>query len=138
MTDDQSHRVLLATIRDMGNCPCPRCFVKKGDIWKMGMVVDMKSRIKDIQVDDEHRRRKVSKARQYIYRSDSRITVGSAGIERMLKPKSWVPTQVIASANLHLPSFLILYPFVERILGKDPPCRSLLQLPPHACPRPSP
>lgn len=65
----------------------------------MGMVQDMKSRQTRVRVDDEQRQRKVNRARSFIYYSRSRVTVNSAGIERMLKPKSWVPTKVSAFAS---------------------------------------
>jgi hypothetical protein len=38
-------RVLIATIRDKGLCPCPRCFVLKSEIDKLGQKLDARYRI---------------------------------------------------------------------------------------------
>ncbi|KZP21447.1 hypothetical protein FIBSPDRAFT_714836, partial [Athelia psychrophila] len=33
---DYKEKILLATIRDLGICPCPRCLVKLEDVDKLG------------------------------------------------------------------------------------------------------
>jgi hypothetical protein len=38
-------RVLLATIRDKGYCPCPRCLIPKKSFDKMGLIHDLRARI---------------------------------------------------------------------------------------------
>ena len=85
--------MLLATIRDMGACPCPRCFVAKEDIWKMGMKLDMRQREQHLRVDDEARRRIVGLAHTLVYDPIKNYNPTSAGIERLLQPRSWVPTE---------------------------------------------
>jgi hypothetical protein len=39
------NRVLLATVRNKGNCPCPRCLVRKEDIFKLGQVRDIQNHL---------------------------------------------------------------------------------------------
>ena len=39
-------RVLAASIRNLGNCPCPRCHIKLSDIHKLGMKNDRAQRAK--------------------------------------------------------------------------------------------
>lgn len=84
----------MATIRDMGACPCPRCFVEKEDIQKMGTKSDMKFRQLRTREDTYPRRFDVNRARELIYNALKPFGVTSAAVERLLKPKSWVPTEV--------------------------------------------
>ncbi|KAI6096854.1 hypothetical protein F5141DRAFT_1190943 [Pisolithus sp. B1] len=49
---DYPKKVLIARIKFLGTCPCPRCLTKKTNLHKMGMVHDMRCRIKKIQVND--------------------------------------------------------------------------------------
>jgi hypothetical protein len=44
------------------------------------------------RIDDEHRKFKVSRARELIYRDN--YAIDSAGVEGLLKPLSLVPTKV--------------------------------------------
>ncbi|KAJ3985139.1 hypothetical protein F5890DRAFT_1573070 [Lentinula detonsa] len=83
---DYPEKVLLATIRDLGSCPCPRCLIPKSLLDQMGSKHDMKRRekIRIFLVD------KVMRTRQWIYNEGSKIR-GSA-VERLLKETSSVPT----------------------------------------------
>lgn len=42
------YRVLIATIKDMGLCPCPRCLTPKSSFSFLGLARDMKSRIANL------------------------------------------------------------------------------------------
>lgn len=86
-------RVLLATIRNLGDCPCPRCYVRKHEIHKLGTVQDIDLRKTKARVDDEARRGRVTLARDFIY-GDHRSTVNSNAVENVLKERSEVPTLV--------------------------------------------
>jgi hypothetical protein len=57
----------------------------------MGMPQDRRQR-EILARDDDRRRIIVGTARELIY--DKNFAVGSAAVERMLKPHSWVPTSV--------------------------------------------
>lgn len=82
-------RALLATVRQNGDHPCPRCFVEKLEIHKLGQVRDMeghfswmRSYIGDI----------IKRARTFIY--ELGLNVAGAAVERLLSAQSWVPTVV--------------------------------------------
>jgi hypothetical protein len=44
-------RVLLSSIKFLGQRPCPRCLVQKTDIHMMGMALDMKHRVTQERTD---------------------------------------------------------------------------------------
>ncbi|EFI27238.1 hypothetical protein CC1G_15066 [Coprinopsis cinerea okayama7 len=50
---DYPEKVLLATIRQLGSFPCPRCLIKKEDIGAMGTHIDRQCRA-HVRIDDEH------------------------------------------------------------------------------------
>ncbi|KAF9053252.1 hypothetical protein BJ165DRAFT_1339511 [Panaeolus papilionaceus] len=77
---------LLATIRDKGTCPCPRCLVKMKDLDQLGTQADM-VRCQEQRV---YHAAKVVKARNLIYKKAKPIT--SANVEALLKEYSAVPT----------------------------------------------
>ena len=93
-------RVLLATIRDKGICPCPRCLIPKEKLNQTGLRRDSKFRAK-------HPRRfligYVQRARQWIYEKAKSIT--STAVEGLLKSTSSVPTMVRVAARSDLKYF---------------------------------
>ncbi|KZP21441.1 hypothetical protein FIBSPDRAFT_740689 [Athelia psychrophila] len=84
---DYKEKILLATIRDLGICPCPRCLVKLEDVDKLGYVSDMKNRISSLRT---YSLDLVEKARDFIYKLG--LPVCSAAVDRLLKGSSWTPT----------------------------------------------
>ncbi|KAL1712617.1 hypothetical protein EV715DRAFT_267796 [Schizophyllum commune] len=81
--------VLLATIRDGGLCPCPRCLVEKSKLDRLGLRRDMTTRLaKARRVFTDY----VIWARNAIYRFAHPI--GGKVMEMILKPYSAVPTVV--------------------------------------------
>ena len=84
-----SCRVLLATIRDKGLYPCPRCLIPKVKIDLMGQIRDLAQRISNprkILYDV------VQTARSFIYRLA--IPINGSAVAQLLKPTSSVPTVV--------------------------------------------
>jgi hypothetical protein len=81
--------VLLAAIRSKGICPCPRCLVPKVSIDQVGYLRDAQRRISNARtyVGDL-----VIRAREFIYKLGYGVT--SAAVERLLHPRSLVPTLV--------------------------------------------
>ena len=82
-------RVLLATIRDKGHCPCPRCLVPKLIFHRTGFVRNFVARLSRART---YFVEKVTAARQAVYvlgRPLKGITV-----ETILKSESLVPTLV--------------------------------------------
>ncbi|EGO24774.1 hypothetical protein SERLADRAFT_370017 [Serpula lacrymans var. lacrymans S7.9] len=84
---DYPEKDLIATIRDMGNCPCPRCLVPKSEIDKIGQVRDLQSRVAKTRSYAMH---KIKLAREVIYCIGHSIT--SSTVDDILKNESWVPT----------------------------------------------
>ncbi|KAI0247484.1 hypothetical protein BJV78DRAFT_1276905 [Lactifluus subvellereus] len=85
---DYPEKILLATIRDQGLCPCPRCLVSKSKTDKVGLVADMKTRVERARKYLTHA---VNEAREAIYTLG--IPIGGVTVERLLKPTSSVPTK---------------------------------------------
>ncbi|KAF7432593.1 hypothetical protein PC9H_004535 [Pleurotus ostreatus] len=95
---DYPEKVLLLLIRDMGNCPCPRCLVKKSAIRALGTPADISQRHNGKRVDSKILHAKVSKARKLIYKQG--YTVNSKLVDDLLKSESLVPTENAFSVRL--------------------------------------
>jgi hypothetical protein len=85
-------RVLLATIRDKGTYPCPRCLVRMDLIHRMGMRSDMRMRTDTLRHDNVNRQKLIKRARSIIYNDNK--AVSNFEVEELLQPKSFVPTEV--------------------------------------------
>lgn len=83
------HRVLLATIRDQGICPCPRCLVHKTKLDRLGLLSDSKIRTDNARKYDMET---VKKAQKAIYTLG--VPIGGAHVQQLLKATSAVPTLV--------------------------------------------
>jgi hypothetical protein len=94
-------RILLASIRNLGSCPCPRCLIPLSRAHNVGMVTDMAQRTRLARIDDNHRKIRVTTARRLIY--DKQHRVNSAAVENLLKEESLVPTSVCAYDLLTYP-----------------------------------
>ena len=82
-------RVLLATIRDQGLCPCPRCLVPKQKLDQLGSFADTRIRVcKACKYDGES----ICEARRLIY--EHGLAINSAAVQRKLMATSSVPTLV--------------------------------------------
>ncbi|KAI5821824.1 hypothetical protein K523DRAFT_221291, partial [Schizophyllum commune Tattone D] len=88
---DYPEKVLIATIRDLGTCPCTRCTVPKTRIRDLGTDSDRNMRIDNRRVDDASRREKVYEARDIIYNEG--YAVNSQAVEDLLFDESLVPTE---------------------------------------------
>ncbi|KAL0568578.1 hypothetical protein V5O48_013407 [Marasmius crinis-equi] len=88
---DYPEKVLLASIRNLGHCPCPHCFVEKDQIPELGTVRDCQRRERKPRVDTEERRGVIERVRSWIFGKG--YAVGSAAVEAALQLKSWVPTR---------------------------------------------
>ncbi|THG93149.1 hypothetical protein EW026_g8011 [Hermanssonia centrifuga] len=95
---DYPEKVLLATIRYLATCPCPRCLVRKTDIVAMGTKTDMKRREKNARVDDKERRRVINMTRTWIYEKGLPLT--SKYLDQVLTSRSWVPVRNAFSTKL--------------------------------------
>ncbi|KJA25469.1 hypothetical protein HYPSUDRAFT_94104, partial [Hypholoma sublateritium FD-334 SS-4] len=95
---DYPEKILFSTIRNLGNCPCPRCLISKSHAHELGTKRDKKQRINHARVDDLHYRVKISSARDIIY--TSKRSVSSKAVEDFLKTQSLVPTENAFSERL--------------------------------------
>lgn len=86
-----SSRILIATIRNLGNCPCPRCLIQKKYISGLGTTADDQRR-QHLRTDDAIRVGRVDSARRILFKYQGAPT--SQRIEGILKPRSEVPIRV--------------------------------------------
>lgn len=91
-SDSILSRILLASIKFLGQCPCPRCLVKKVDIPKMGTKPDLRRRDRSQRIDDNSRRHNVAKARSLIFEKGA--PVSGTWVNGLLNDESLVPTRV--------------------------------------------
>jgi len=91
-----SYRILLASIRNLGTCPCPRCLIPLSRVHNLGMPRDMAQRFTMARIDNNTRQGKVTAARRLVY--EKGYIVSSAAIEGLLKDESLVPTAVCSSS----------------------------------------
>ena len=85
-------RTLIATIKDFGACPCPRCRVSINEIQAIGREDDRKRREETRRRDDIERRKKVDEARKSLY--DEGYAINGDHVDGLLKSESLVPTKV--------------------------------------------
>ncbi|KAF7328374.1 GLOBIN domain-containing protein [Mycena venus] len=86
---DYPEKVLLATIKYFGGCPCPRCLIEKDQIPAMGTKADFRRR-QNIRQDTPWYRRTINLARKWIF--EKGFLVAGAAVNRLLKPTSLVLT----------------------------------------------
>lgn len=86
---DQCFRVLIATIKDMGSCPCPRCLLPKASFDLLGLLRDTRNRLASLRT---YCLESVAKARTFIYSLGN--TVNGSKVQVILGDGSWVPTVV--------------------------------------------
>lgn len=89
-------RVLIASIRDKGQCPCPRCTASLSDVEQLGTVQDMERRTQLARVDDDAYRQTIKAARNLILKHHHAID--SKEVEELLKAHSTTPTDVSAAS----------------------------------------
>ena len=86
-------RILLACIKYLGRCPCPRCLIEKCRIPAMGITADCQRRSHTRQ-DDNWLRVMIATVRGWIF--EKGIGVAGAAVGRVFDLKSLLPTQVRA------------------------------------------
>ncbi|KAG2346000.1 hypothetical protein BDR05DRAFT_974834 [Suillus weaverae] len=80
---------LVATIRQLGGCPCLRCLIPMGRLQSLGMICD-RQQCATVVRSDASRSQLVVTARDIIYKKN--YGVNSVAVESLLKPHSWVPS----------------------------------------------
>ncbi|KJA15771.1 hypothetical protein HYPSUDRAFT_148690, partial [Hypholoma sublateritium FD-334 SS-4] len=87
---DYPEKVLLATIRNFGSCPCTRCLIPKEKIPDIGKVYDSRQRQTKKRIDDSNLAAKISQARKKIHENGKGVK--SKAVENILASESLVPT----------------------------------------------
>ncbi|KAI0080905.1 hypothetical protein K474DRAFT_1576474, partial [Panus rudis PR-1116 ss-1] len=95
---DYPEKVLLATIRNLGTCGCPRCTIPKDLFEEMGMVRDDARRTKQARCDDHVYRSKMNRACELV--NNEGYGVKSVAVENILSKDSYVPTKNAFSEKL--------------------------------------
>ncbi|KAJ3510290.1 hypothetical protein NMY22_g16016 [Coprinellus aureogranulatus] len=97
-TSDYPERTTIVSIRNLGDCPCPRCLVSADDIPMLGTPEDVALRESTRRVDDQARRKLVEKAQQLVHKKN--LSVNTPKIEALLKGTSLVPSSNAFSDSL--------------------------------------
>jgi hypothetical protein len=87
-----SIRTLLASIKFLAQCPCPRCLIPKIKIGDLGSKADRRWREKHIREDGHRIWAIIRQVREWLYVKGTNIT--SIFVKRMLAPESLVPSTV--------------------------------------------
>jgi hypothetical protein len=83
---------MIATIRDFGLYPCPRCLVAKDEIFKIGREDDRRTREESRRTDSIERQGRVEEARKNLYQNG--YALSGDHVDGALKNGSLVPTKV--------------------------------------------
>ncbi|KAH9932168.1 hypothetical protein B0H21DRAFT_867145 [Amylocystis lapponica] len=110
---DYPEKILLACIKYLGKCPCPRCKVEKDKISQLGTRLDSRLRSKLARVDTHARRFTIEGARQWIYKGWSFV---SKRIEDSIGVISMVPTRNAFSTRLYKFGYNFYSMFVPDLL----------------------
>jgi hypothetical protein len=86
-------RVLIANIKNMGQCPCPRCSIRLTDIKDLGKAKDIQTRA-DGRKPTPQLFHAVKRARKAIFKG---YKVSGSCVERLMGGGSRIPTNVSAS-----------------------------------------
>ncbi|KZT18728.1 hypothetical protein NEOLEDRAFT_1079423, partial [Neolentinus lepideus HHB14362 ss-1] len=100
---DYPEKVLIATVCDMGQCPCPHCLIHKDHLPDLGSPEDLAVWTEKHQIDNNARHSKVDQARRLVY--EDGYVVNSEHVEELLKLESLVPSQNAFSSALSKFSF---------------------------------
>ncbi|TEB27708.1 hypothetical protein FA13DRAFT_1634250 [Coprinellus micaceus] len=100
---DYPEKVLLASIKNLGSFPCPRCNVTMQNVPSMGKKRDRANRIRTARTDDQACRERVSKARSLIYNNHHPVT--STFVEGNMAEGSLIPMNNAFSDRLSCHGF---------------------------------
>ena len=83
---------MVASIKNIGKCPCTRCSIPLEEVSRLGMKGDRRNRERLVRIDDSDRRTRVEIARNAIYNANLSITHDE--VANQLDDLSLVPTNV--------------------------------------------
>jgi len=104
-------RILLTSIKFLGQRPCPHCLVKKTDIYMMGMVLDVRRRVVQECTDSLQRWQRVEEAQKLIFELGA--LVDGSRVKAILNEESYVPICVSAAtvSNKTVAMFALIWLF---------------------------
>lgn len=108
--------MLIASIRNLGGCPCPRCLIPKDRFQEFATENDISQRTLLSRHDTVERRSKITSARRIIY--EGQYNVDTPQVEALLKPESLVPTIVrvtLLQNNVDRADVVVENAFSERL-----------------------
>ncbi|KZV87861.1 hypothetical protein EXIGLDRAFT_571190, partial [Exidia glandulosa HHB12029] len=83
---DYPEKCIIATVKDLGRCPCPRCLITKDEIPKVGQQLDIRRRTTKARTDSARRQQRVDMARKVI--EEHGIAVDSKTLDPFLGEES--------------------------------------------------
>ncbi|KAK0226736.1 hypothetical protein EDD85DRAFT_923411 [Armillaria nabsnona] len=88
---DYPEKTLLASIKSLGRCLCPRCLITKDKVSELGMKRDMTRREAQAREDGTSRQFSIEMVRKWIY--EKGFPVSGAQVEKVLNPTSLTPNR---------------------------------------------
>lgn len=123
-------RVLLASIRNKGACPCPCCLIPLSHVHNIGMVRDMMQRVTLARALDDRPQNVIYTARKLIY--EKGYSVESTLVNDLLKDKSLllvkVPIHSILSSTVMMTSHFRMLSLTDWDLLVSIPFRCFSQM----------
>ncbi|KAG2336702.1 hypothetical protein BDR05DRAFT_896368 [Suillus weaverae] len=111
---DYPEKTLLASIKFLAHCPCPRCLIPKIKIGGLGNKADRRWREKKMREDGHRIWTVIKQVREWLYVKGTNIT--SIFVKRMLAPESLVPSTNAFSTRLAHFGFNFYTMFVPDLL----------------------
>ncbi|PIL33276.1 hypothetical protein GSI_04726 [Ganoderma sinense ZZ0214-1] len=86
---DYPEKVLVAALRPLARCPCPRCLTPKGKVSEAGSKADMRRRMQG-RKDSEALQKNIQTARGHLFKG---YAITGARVDNWLKDESLIPVQ---------------------------------------------
>ncbi|KAK0479626.1 hypothetical protein IW261DRAFT_1564281 [Armillaria novae-zelandiae] len=87
---DYPEKMLMACLKTLGMCLCPRCLIRKPEVSQMGTINDIKRRLTKAHQDNHPTCWRIEEARKKIFLKGKAIN--STHVEALLKDESLIPT----------------------------------------------
>ncbi|KAI0691875.1 hypothetical protein C8T65DRAFT_587066, partial [Cerioporus squamosus] len=94
---DYPEKVLLAAMRHLAECPCPRCLIKMKQVSAAGMKIDYQRRVHK-RKDNRPLQLTIQRVRQWIFQGKN---MASKAVLKTLKDRSLFPVQVSQTTIVH-------------------------------------
>ena len=99
-------RALIAALKPLANCLCPRCLIEKNEVSDAGTVADKERRESKQRMDNEAVHSKIRRARALVFKGYS---LNSKRVKELLDSQSLNPIRVRCSSLIPgLPVRLLL------------------------------